>query len=127
MADVPGDLHYTSDHEWIRFDGDTATLGITDYAQDALGDIVFVALPAVGRRVGPGESFAEIESTKSVNDVYAPVAGEVAEINDDLGGSPEAINADPYGRGWICRLRVDDPSSRDGLMSADEYRAFVGN
>ena len=128
MSDVnlPESLLYTSDHEWVLFDGDTATVGVTDYAQDALGDIVFVALPSVGRRVGPGESFAEIESTKSVNDVYSPVSGEVSAVNDDLGSAPEAINADPYGRGWICKLKVDNPAAREGMMSAAEYRAFVG-
>lgn len=125
-VNLPESLFYTSDHEWVRIDGDNATVGITDYAQDALGDIVFVALPAIGRTVGPGESFAEIESTKSVNDVYSPFAGEVTQVNDGLGSAPEALNSDPYGEGWICVLRLSDASSREGLMSADEYRAFVG-
>jgi glycine cleavage system H protein len=125
-VNLPDGLLYTSDHEWVRIDGDTATIGITDYAQDALGDIVFIALPALGRTVAAGESFAEIESTKSVNDVYSPFPGEVTGINDDLGSAPETVNSDPYGKGWICTVRLADPSVRDGLMSAEEYRAFVG-
>lgn len=125
-VNLPEGLLYTADHEWVRIEGDTATVGVTDYAQDALGDIVYIALPAIGRAVAAGESFAEIESTKSVNDVYSPFAGEVTGINEELSSAPEAVNADPYGRGWICTVKLVDPAALGGLMSADEYRAFVG-
>jgi len=123
---VPEDLHYTSDHEWVKVSGSTVRIGITDYAQDALGDVVFVQLPTVGATVNAHDSFSEIESTKSVNDVYAPVAGTVSAVNDDLTGSPELLNSDPYGRGWICDIEVGDIETST-LLSAAQYRDLIGS
>ncbi len=123
---VPEDLHYTSDHEWVKVSGSTVRIGITDYAQDALGDVVFVQLPTVGATVSAHDSFSEIESTKSVNDVYAPVAGTVSAVNDDLTGSPELLNSDPYGRGWICDIEVGDIDTST-LLSAAQYRDLIGS
>ena len=126
MIDVtlPSNLQYTKDHEWVLIEGSTARVGITDYAQDALGDIVFVQMPEVGSVVSRNDSFSEIESTKSVNDVYAPVSGRVSRINDLLVASPELLNSDPYGDGWICEIEMSD--SGDGLLSPDEYGALIG-
>jgi len=123
---VPEDLHYTSDHEWVKVSGSTVRIGITDYAQDALGDVVFVQLPTVGATVNAHDSFSEIESTKSVNDVYAPVAGTVSAVNDDLTGSPELLNSDPYGRGWICDIEVENIDTST-LLSAAQYRDLIGS
>ncbi len=122
----PDDLKYTSEHEWARAEGDRATIGITHYAQDALGDIVYVDLPPVGTAVTGGETFGEVESTKSVSDIYAPVAGVIAAVNERLGDAPETINADPYGDGWLVEIRVEggsDPTG--GLLDADAYQALV--
>jgi len=122
---IPDDLRYSSDHEWIRLEDGKARIGITDYAQDALGDIVFVDLPEVGAQVSAGESISEVESTKSVSDIYAPVAGTVAEVNTDLADAPERLNEDPYGEGWIFVLTVDDAEQVTGLLDAAAYRALV--
>jgi glycine cleavage system H protein len=122
---IPADLRYSSDHEWVRADGDTVTIGITEYAQDALGDVVFVEIPEQGTAVAAGDSFSEVESTKSVSDIYAPVTGSVTEVNDELEGRPELLNSDPYGEGWICRIRMSDPTELDALMDADAYRALT--
>ena len=119
--DIPDDLRYTAEHEWVRVDGGRARVGITDYAQDQLGDVVFVAVPDVGRTVRAGEAFAEIESTKSVSDIYAPVGGTVAAVNGVLADRPEVVNADPYGEGWICEIDVADASELDGLLDAAAY------
>ena len=122
---IPDDLRYSSDHEWVRRDGDTVTIGITDYAQDSLGDVVFVELPDVGTTVGANDSFTEVESTKSVSDIYAPVAGTIAEVNDQLDDQPELLNTDPYGEGWICKITMSDASDFDGLLDAAGYRALT--
>lgn len=122
---VPDDLRYSSDHEWVRVEDGRLRLGITDYAQDALGDVVFVDVPEVGRTVDAGESFSEVESTKSVSDIYAPLAGTIVEVNADLADSPERLNEDPYGEGWICILEPADPSSVDDLLDAAAYRALI--
>lgn len=122
---VPDELRFTPDHEWARVEGDQIRIGITDYAQDALGDVVFVQLPEPGATVQAGDSFAEVESTKSVSDIYAPVSGTVAEINAELGDAPQRLNEDPYGDGWICVIRPDDPSSMDALLDADGYRKLI--
>lgn len=122
---IPDDLRYSSDHEWARRDGDTVTIGITDYAQDSLGDVVFVELPEVGTAVDANESFTEVESTKSVSDIYAPVAGTVASVNDQLDDQPELLNSDPYGEGWICTITMSDPDEYDGLLDAPGYRALT--
>ena len=121
----PEDLRYSTDHEWVRLDGGTARIGVTDYAQDALGDVVYVELPDTGRAVAAGETFAEVESTKSVSDIFAPVAGTVSAVNDALGDEPEKINEDPYGDGWICEIDGVDAGSLDDLMDAAAYRARV--
>jgi len=121
----PDDLRYTAEHEWVRLDGDRVRIGITDFAQDQLGDVVFVALPEVGAEVAAGDAFAEIESTKSVSDIYAPVTGAVQAVNADLVDRPEAVNGDPYGEGWICELSIADPAELDGLLDAAAYRALV--
>jgi glycine cleavage system H protein len=123
--EFPEDLKYTREHEWVMIDGSTATIGITDHAQHELGDVVFVELPAVGDRVEKTEAFGVVESTKAVSDVYAPLSGEVTEINDDLPDNPELINEDPYGDGWMIKIAVGDAADLDDLMSAEEYRKFV--
>ena len=124
-VNVPEDLRYTTDHEWVRQEGDRVRIGITDYAQDALGDVVFVQVPTVGTSVAAGGSFSEVESTKSVSDIYAPITGEVVEVNDELGDAPERLNEDPYGDGWICAISIGDPAELDGLMDAAAYRALI--
>ena len=122
---MPDDLRYTTDHEWVRVEGDNVRIGITDYAQDALGDVVFVQVPTTGTTVKAGESFSEVESTKSVSDIYAPVTGSVVEVNDELGDAPERLNEDPYGDGWICVLSVADAAELEGLLDAAAYRALI--
>ncbi len=122
---IPDDLRYSSDHEWIRAEGTTVRIGITDYAQDALGDVVYVQVPEVGAVVAAGQGISEVESTKSVSDIYAPVAGTIVAVNDDLDASPERLNADPYGDGWICTIEVTDPSTVDGLLDAAAYRRLI--
>jgi glycine cleavage system H protein len=122
---VPDELRYTSDHEWARAEGATVRVGITDYAQEALGDIVFVSLPAVGSHVDAGGVLGEVESTKSVSEIYAPVAGEVVAVNEALADAPERLNGDPYGDGWICEIAVADPGSVEGLLDAAAYLALV--
>ena len=121
---VPDDLRYSTDHEWLRADGAAVRVGITDYAQDALGDVVFVDLPDVGTAVKAGEAVAEVESTKSVSDIYAPVDGTIVEVNADLGDSPERLNDDPYGEGWIFVIETDGGDEPDLLDSA-AYRALI--
>src|SRR5262245_10009371 len=113
--DVPDDLRYSTDHEWVRVENDRATLGITDYAQDALGDVVYVAVPTVGTPVKIGEGISEVESTKSVSDIYAPLSGTIVEANDALGESPQLLNEDPYGAGWVCVIELTDPAELDAL------------
>jgi len=122
---IPDDLRYSSDHEWIRVEGDHVRIGITDFAQDALGDVVFVDLPEVGAAVEAAASISEVESTKSVSDIYAPVSGSITEVNADLADAPERLNEDPYGEGWICVIEVRDAGELDKLLSADAYRALV--
>ncbi len=123
---VPEDRRYTDQHEWALAVAGSVRIGITDYAQDALGDVVFVDLPEVGRRVAGGETLAEVESTKSVAEVYAPCAGVVAAVNPDLAARPELINSDPYGEGWFVDVTPDDPASLDALLDAAAYRALIG-
>lgn len=123
--DVPDDLRYTSDHEWVKLEGDSIRIGITDYAQDALGDVVFVQMPEVGASVTAGDSFSEVESTKSVSDVYVPLAGTVTEVNDALSESPQRLNEDPYGDGWLCTIRLVDPDAVGSLLDAAAYRKLI--
>lgn len=122
---VPGELRYSSDHEWIRVDGSRVIIGITDYAQDALGDVVYVQLPDVGTKVSAGATFSEVESTKSVSDVYAPVSGTVVEVNGALTGTPELLNSDPYGAGWVCVIEVSNPAEIDTLLDAAGYQSLI--
>jgi glycine cleavage system H protein len=120
-ASYPSDLKYHADHDWARIDGDTATFGITWYAQDQLGEVVFFDPPAVGTAVSKDQPYAEVESVKAVSDVIAPLSGEVTEVNEGLTGSPENVNDDPYGEGWMVRVKLSDPSEADDLMDADAY------
>lgn len=122
---IPEDLQYTADHEWVRLDGDVVTVGITDYAQDQLGDIVYLSLPAVGEAIESGAVVGELESTKSVSDLFAPVSGEVVSVNDALESTPETVNSDPYGQGWLMTVRVADPGALEGLMDASTYKASI--
>jgi glycine cleavage system H protein len=125
-VDVPEDRRYTDQHEWARREESGVRLGITDYAQEALGEVVYVGLPEVGRRFSSGETVAEIDSTKSVAEVYAPLDGTVLEVNGILAAHPELVNSDPYGSGWFVLLAVDDPAAVDVLLDAAAYRALVG-
>ncbi|HLW44665.1 MAG TPA: glycine cleavage system protein GcvH [Acidimicrobiales bacterium] len=122
---VPDDLRYSTDHEWARPAEGRVRVGITDYAQDALGDVVFVDLPQVGKTVSPGDVLGEVESTKSVSEVYAPVAGTVVAVNDALADAPEKLNQDPYGDGWLCEIAVEGGGALDGLMDAAGYRELT--
>lgn len=127
MANIPNDLHYTEEHEYVRTEADgTFAIGITDYAQGELGDVVYVELPAVGTKLGKHDVFGTIEAVKAVSELFSPVAGEVTEINPRLDQEPALVNSDPYGAGWMIKLRVDDPSVVQSLMSAAAYTAHVG-
>ena len=121
----PNDLHYTKDHEWVRLQGNIATVGITDYAQHELGDVVYVELPKVGAKLLAGKSFGTVESVKAVSEIYCPVAGEVTEVNSALAQTPEIINKDPHGQAWLIKLKVDDAGAVSGLMDAAGYQAFI--
>ena len=123
---IPQDLRYTKEHEWVRIDGDIATVGITDYAQGELGDIVFIEVDTVGETIAAEEVFGTIEAVKTVSDMFAPLAGEVIEFNEALEDSPEAVNSDPYGEGWIVKLKLEDPEEASQLLSAEDYAALVG-
>jgi len=122
---VPADLRYTNDHEWVRLEGDDAVVGITAYAAEQLGDIVFVELPAVGRSVEQAKAFGVVESVKAVSDLYAPVSGEVMAVNEELTSRPELVNGDPFGDGWMVRLRIADVAEVDGLLDAAAYDALI--
>ena len=123
--DIPEDLRYSSDHEWVRVEGNEVRIGITDYAQDALGDVVFVELPEVGASVKRGDSFSEVESTKSVSEVYAPISGAVTQVNTELTDNPERLNDDPYGDGWVCVIAVADEGELAQLLDAEGYRSLI--
>lgn len=121
---IPADRSYTAQHEWVQISGNVARVGITDYAQDALGDVVFVGVPSVGTVVAAEQSFTEVESTKSVSDIYAPVAGTISSVNETLANEPELLNKDPYGAGWICEITID--GAMPDLLDAAAYQALVG-
>ncbi len=123
--DFPDELKYTEEHEWVLVEDDIVTIGITDFAQEQLGDVVFVELPEVGDDLEMGKSFGVVESVKAVSDIYAPVSGEVVEINDELPNEPEIINSSPYDDGWLVRLKLTDPGELDDLMDADAYQEFI--
>lgn len=122
----PADLKYTKDHEWVKVDGNTATVGITDFAQSELGDIVYIEIETVGETIANGEVFGTVEAVKTVSDLFMPVGGEVLEMNEGLDAKPEVVNEDPYGEGWMIKIAVSDASELDGLLSADEYKAHIG-
>ena len=122
---VPAELKYTKEHEWIRVEGEEAVVGITDYAQSQLGDIVFVECETVGDALEAGETFGTVEAVKTVSDLYLPVAGEVLEFNEELEGEPELVNKDPYGKGWIVKIKISDETELDWLLNADAYKAII--
>jgi glycine cleavage system H protein len=124
---IPTDLRYSNDHEWAKANGDIIRIGITDYAQDALGDVVFVDLPKVGAAIDAHSAIGEVESTKSVSEIYAPVAGTVSAVNDTLKSAPESVNADPYGEGWICEITTTNSADFDALLDAAGYGALTNN
>ncbi|MBX6394959.1 MAG: glycine cleavage system protein GcvH [Alicyclobacillaceae bacterium] len=125
MSQIPSDLKYSKEHEWVRVDGNRAVIGITDFAQSELGDIVFVELPSVGDEVRAGQTFGTVESVKTVSDLYAPVSGKVVEVNEALGDAPEKVNQDPYGEGWMIVVEMSDPGELDHLLDADGYQAHI--
>ena len=125
MANVPEDLHYSKDHEWVRVDGDQAIIGITDYAQNSLGDVVYVELPKAGDHFAANESFGSVESVKAVSEVFTPVAGEVVKTNESLADEPETVNSDPYGGGWMIRVKMSNRGEVDSLLTAAEYEDFT--
>jgi glycine cleavage system H protein len=125
MANVPEDLHYSKDHEWIKVEGDIGTIGITDHAQHALGDVVYVELPKVGESFAAHEAFGSVESVKAVSEIFTPVSGEVTEVNETLQDEPEKVNNNPYGDGWMARIRMSNPGEVDALLSAAEYEDFT--
>jgi glycine cleavage system H protein len=123
---VPADLKYTKDHEWIKIEGDIATIGITDFAQSELGDIVYVEIETEGEALDAEEVFGSIEAVKTVSDLFMPIGGEVAEINEEIESNPEVINSDPYGKGWLIKLKISDMSDLDNLLSAEAYQSLIG-
>tara|TARA_B100000287_G_scaffold335491_1_gene321013 strand:- start:775 stop:1158 length:384 start_codon:yes stop_codon:yes gene_type:complete len=127
MGEVPKELEYTAEHEWLRREGNEVSIGITDFAQNALTEVVWVELPEVGTVVELMESFASVESVKSVSEIYAPVAGTIIEVNESLEDSPEKINEDPYGSGWICKIRTEEGADSDGLLDSEGYIALIGD
>ncbi len=124
---IPDELRYTSEHEWVSIDGSIASVGITDYAQRALGDVVYVSIPAPGTRVTAGEPCGEVESTKSVSDIFCPVDGEVTEVNSDIDDDPGLVNSDPYGAGWLMRIKMDEDAGQVDLLTADEYAELTAD
>jgi glycine cleavage system H protein len=125
MSNIPEDLSYTKDHEWVRVSGDSATVGITDHAQNQLGDVVYVELPRVGDKFETSESFGSVESVKAVSEIYMPVSGTVTQVNEALNESPEKVNEDPYGTGWMIVIKMDEPAKVDSLLSAIEYEDYI--
>ena len=123
---LPEELKYTKDHEWIRLDGKTATVGVTDFAQRELGDIVYVEIETEGERVEEGEVFGTVEAVKTVSDLFMPLTGTVSEVNEELEGEPELVNSDPYGKGWMIKIEIEDESGIDSLLSAQEYADLIG-
>ena len=125
MANIPDDLHYSKDHEWVRVEGNVAVVGITDYAQDSLGDVVYVELPKVGDDFAANESFGSVESVKAVSEVFSPVSGAIVGINESLADEPEKVNSDPYGEGWMIRVEMSKPGEVDSMLTAAEYEDFT--
>lgn len=123
---IPANLKYTKDHEWVSIDGDTATVGITDFAQKELGDIVYVEVETLDQTLDKDEVFGTVEAVKTVSDLFLPLAGEIIEFNDDLETNPETVNSDPYGKGWMIKVKISNPSEIDALLSADAYKELIG-
>jgi glycine cleavage system H protein len=127
MANIPENLRYSKDHEWVSVDGDVATIGITDYAQGSLGDVVYVELPKNGDKFNAHEAFGSVESVKAVSEIFTPVAGEVVEANDGLNDTPEVVNSDPYGGGWMVKIKMENPGAADAMLSAAEYDEYLSS
>ena len=125
MANIPENLRYSKDHEWVSVDGDTATIGITDYAQHSLGDVVYVELPKAGETFGAHEAFGSVESVKAVSEIFMPIGGEVLEVNEGLNDTPEVVNGDPYGDGWMVKLKMNNAGEADALLNAVEYEEYL--
>jgi glycine cleavage system H protein len=125
MSNIPENLRYSKDHEWVSVENDIATIGITDYAQHSLGDVVYIDMPRVGDKLNTHESFGSVESVKAVSEIFTPVAGEISEVNDGLNDTPEAVNNDPYSAGWMIKIKMDNPLEADGLLSAAEYEEYL--
>ena len=125
MSNIPENLRYSKDHEWIKVEGDVASIGITDYAQHSLGDVVFVELPDVGDKFGTHEAFGSVESVKAVSEIFMPIAGEVVEVNEGLNDNPEAVNSDPYGDAWMIKIKMDNPGEADKMLTAAEYEEYL--
>lgn len=127
MSNIPENLRYSKDHEWVKVDGDVAAIGITDYAQHALGDVVYIDMPRVGDKLGAHEAFGSVESVKAVSEIFTPIAGEIVEVNDALNDTPEAVNSDPYGDAWMIKIKMDNPGEADAMLSADEYEEYLSS
>ncbi len=125
MSNIPEHLRYSKDHEWVLVEGDVATVGITDYAQHSLGDVVYIDFPRAGDKFAAHEAFGSVESVKAVSEVFIPIGGEVVEINESLNDTPEAVNSDPYGTGWMVKVKMDNPGEADGMLSGEEYEEFL--
>lgn len=125
MSNIPENLRYSKDHEWVSVEGDVATIGITDYAQSSLGDVVYVDFPRVGDKFASHDAFGSVESVKAVSEIFTPLAGEVTEVNDGLNDTPESVNGDPYGTGWMVKLKMDNPGEADAMLSSEEYEEFL--
>ena len=127
MSNIPENLRYSKDHEWVLVDGDLATIGITDYAQHALGDVVYVDMPRVGDKMGSHEAFGSVESVKAVSEIFTPIAGEVIEVNEELNDDAEKVNIDPYGDAWMIKIKMDNPHEADAMLSAEEYEEYLSD
>jgi glycine cleavage system H protein len=127
MANIPENLRYSKDHEWVLVDGDTATIGITDYAQQSLGDVVYIDMPRVGDSFDTHESFGSVESVKAVSEIFTPLAGEIVEVNDGLNDAPESVNSDPYGAGWMIKIRMKNSGEADRMLSSEEYEEYLNS
>lgn len=125
MSNIPENLRYSKDHEWVGVDGDIATIGITDYAQHSLGDVVYIDMPRVGDKFSAHEAFGSVESVKAVSEIFLPIAGEISEVNEGLNDTPESVNNDPYTDGWMVKIKMDNPGEADGMLSAAEYEEYL--
>lgn len=127
MSNIPNELKYSKDHEWIKVEDDVATIGITDYAQEALGDVVYIELPSEGDNFSAHDAFGSVESVKAVSEIFTPIAGEIVESNEDLNDTPEVVNDDPYGDAWLVKIKMDNSGEADALLSAEEYTEFLAS